>query len=200
MKIKQLFLLNLLCLLFSPQSFSGPTTGPMQYQVEVIIFQNTIPPVANSEDFSGFPALPETSKAVNLGPENDAHTPYSELPYSWLRLRAEARLIKRKPDYKLLLHTAWLQQEGRSKTVHLDNDFQEGSAPKLDGTIRVSKGLYYYFSVNLALTPINTLLRPKQKPFILKQKRRLRSDEVHYIDHPQFGVLIKVHPLKMSKS
>ena len=36
---------------------------------------------------------------------------------------------------------------------------------------------------------------PYRHALLLKQKRRMRSKEVHYIDHPKFGIVIKVTPV-----
>ena len=41
-------------------------------------------------------------------------------------------------------------------------------------------------------------------PFIIKnimtlnQSRRMRSNEIHYIDHPRMGVIIKIMPLEIT--
>ncbi len=46
--------------------------------------------------------------------------------------------------------------------------------------------------------------RIDQAPFIvneiiqLKQKRRMRSEELHYIDHPRLGILVKVTPYEVT--
>jgi hypothetical protein len=36
---------------------------------------------------------------------------------------------------------------------------------------------------------------PYRHALLLKQKRRMRSKEVHYIDHPKFGIVIRVTPV-----
>jgi hypothetical protein len=36
---------------------------------------------------------------------------------------------------------------------------------------------------------------PWRHAVLLQQKRRMRSNEVHYIDHPLFGVIVKMTPL-----
>lgn len=40
---------------------------------------------------------------------------------------------------------------------------------------------------------------PYRHAIALKQKRRMRSKEVHYIDHPMLGLMIKLTPLKTSE-
>jgi hypothetical protein len=34
----------------------------------------------------------------------------------------------------------------------------------------------------------------------IKQRRRMRSNELHYIDHPLLGLLIKISPVELTKS
>jgi hypothetical protein len=39
-----------------------------------------------------------------------------------------------------------------------------------------------------------------ETPFRLDTSRRMRSGELHYLDHPVFGVLIKVIPIEIENS
>ena len=67
--------------------------------------------------------------------------------------------------------------------------------PKLDGTIRVYLARYLHANVDLVYH------RPGvETPFRLATSRRMRSGELHYLDHPVFGVLIKVIPYEAEKS
>ena len=34
----------------------------------------------------------------------------------------------------------------------------------------------------------------------MAQQRRLRSNEVHYLDHPQFGIIIEIRPAKAARA
>ena len=36
---------------------------------------------------------------------------------------------------------------------------------------------------------------PWRHAVLMQQKRRMRSQEVHYIDHPMLGVIVKLMPL-----
>lgn len=61
------------------------------------------------------------------------------------------------------------------------------------------------FSLSSQLTKDSNYFRGtadvNQSPYLtknivlLKQKRRMRSEELHYIDHPKIGLLIKLHPI-----
>jgi hypothetical protein len=67
--------------------------------------------------------------------------------------------------------------------------------PVLDGTLRVYLSRYLHADVDLVYHRENV-----ETPFRLATSRRMRSGELHYLDHPVFGVLIKVIPLETEKS
>ncbi len=69
------------------------------------------------------------------------------------------------------------------------------SPPVLDGTIRVHLARYLHADVDLVYHRKNI-----ETPFRLNTSRRMRSGELHYLDHPVFGVLIKVIPIEIEKS
>jgi len=84
-------------------------------------------------------------------------------------------------------------------------------APVIDGTLRLVVSRYLHAEVDLLYrdpspdTDTRTYRRPgllvpegaeRQLPagFRLQTSRRMRSGEIHYIDHPRFGVLVFVNP------
>jgi len=69
------------------------------------------------------------------------------------------------------------------------------SPPVLDGTIRVHLARYLHADVDLVFHRDDV-----EFPFRLAASRRMRSGELHYLDHPVFGVLIKVVPLESKTS
>ncbi|HSS64310.1 MAG TPA: CsiV family protein [Gammaproteobacteria bacterium] len=68
------------------------------------------------------------------------------------------------------------------------------SPPLLDGTIRVYLARYLHADVDLVYHRHGV-----ETPFRLATSRRMRSGELHYLDHPVFGVLIKVIPFEAQK-
>lgn len=67
--------------------------------------------------------------------------------------------------------------------------------PVLDGTIRVHLARYLHAEVDLVYHRGDV-----ETPFRLSTSRRMRSGELHYLDHPVFGVLVKVVPLEAKKA
>ncbi len=68
------------------------------------------------------------------------------------------------------------------------------SPPLLDGTVRVHLSRYLHADVDLVYHRDDV-----EFPFRLATSRRMRSGELHYLDHPVFGVLIKVVPYEPEK-
>jgi hypothetical protein len=85
---------------------------------------------------------------------------------------------------------------GEPALIPLDSlQEQTFSPPALDGTVRVYLARYLHADVDLIYHR-----RGIETPFRLDTSRRMRSGELHYLDHPVFGVLIKVIPYEPEKS
>ncbi len=77
---------------------------------------------------------------------------------------------------------------------------------QVNGTVNVSVQHYLDLNVDLVLTaPVsqlptlssNTNAASNLLHFHLLQSRRMRSDEINYIDFPLYGVLVKIVPVKI---
>ena len=192
------------------------------YTVELMVFQNLSGDGLYSEswpDDPGQPAVREalrltTSGELSLDDEVDAAGTelyaFQLLSSSQLQLLDVSNRLKWSEGYRPLLHIAWRQpgfsrSKSRAVYVHsaLPNRFRtEGNAggglsgdPQLSGTVRLSRGRYLHVETDLvhvrsgsAATGVTT------RPYRMQQSRRMRSRELHYIDHPAFGVLVRVTP------
>lgn len=84
-----------------------------------------------------------------------------------------------------------------------------GPPPMLDGTLRLSRARYLHVAADLvhhrahatpmALGQSGAVLDDPLAPqvaelFRLQESRRMRSREIHYFDHPMFGLLVLVTP------
>ena len=59
------------------------------------------------------------------------------------------------------------------------------------GSLQIIQSNYYLLDTNLRFSAPND----RQAPFVFAQKQRLKSGIVYYLDHPQAGMLIKVHKI-----
>ncbi len=152
-------------------------------------------------------------------PQEQSTPLFQLLPTQDFTLQQPQSAIEKHQNYHILLHEAWVQPiEKASKTIHLHGGAKyddEGNVIntiasvlpandtwELDGTLTLNRNRYFQVASNLLLTEPNQQgLTPnedeepaKLNHFSLKQTQRMRSDELHYFDHPLFGMLIKVTP------
>ncbi|UAW96988.1 hypothetical protein KEM63_09065 [Halopseudomonas nanhaiensis] len=99
--------------------------------------------------------------------------------------------------YRLHLHTAWTQPLGLGNPIAVSDDDATSSPdagvdplPRVQGLVSVKQNQGLEADVSFWLnqgTADGRLVTEK-----LRQTRRLRLDETHYLDHPSLGVLIRV--------
>lgn len=133
-------------------------------------------------------------------------------------LNRERDYMRRSRHYRPLLHIAWRQpgfSRQLAKTLHLASDMDSRNGKRtdsdplllagnplgqpLEGTARVYLERYLHLELDLlysmtsdqADTPGSGVLSnvASQRQFRLTESRRMRAGELHYFDHPMFGVL-----------
>ena len=177
----------MLLLLFTPVgAVSGaalPATSA--YDIEVLVFENRLPDLDGNEQWTASPDKPqEAANAVTLGT-----TPAgSDLAKVATALQNDAR-------YRLLTHRRWIQAADNklaSSPVLVQTDNRE-----VDGHVRFYMSRFLHVELSLAFQPqVPALgsLEPAPAPYRLTEERRIRSQELHYFDHPKFGALVRVVP------
>lgn len=78
----------------------------------------------------------------------------------------------------------------------------------IDGSIRIRSGFYLHADIDLSyftqLPPENKVLRTSEESFAsgfdksvikLKETRKIKLNEIHYFDHPMYGVILQVSRL-----
>ncbi len=139
------------------------------------------------------------------------------LPASEHVLGREARLLERRGAGRLLLHGRWLQNvppREAPESLLLRAGTQTSRGWELDGHVSVTLGRYLHFRAELAyqapglgLEPAEVLLDgeggyalqesvlPASGYMLLSESRRMRSEEMHYLDHPKLGVIVLIEPV-----
>lgn len=182
------------------------------YDVEVIIFSQKSQQFRQSEHWPSDIPLPEIQNARSLLPASGARTiAFSTLSGNRLRLGAEAARIKSAPELKLLKHFGWRQpglEQGEAVSIKvLDDDGRnEGEPSRLEGTLKLVLSRYLHIHADLVyreplpenapmgMVSTNTEQMPRYQLYRLQQSRRMRSTELHYLDHPVLGMIIRVSP------
>ncbi len=177
----------MLLLLFNPVGAVSGAAPPAAsaYEIEVLIFESRLPDLDGNEQWTANPDKPqETVSAITLG-----ITPAgSDLAKVATALQNDAR-------YRLLTHRRWIQAADNrlaSSPVLMQTDNRE-----VDGHVRFYMSRFLHVELNLAFQPQGPALgslEPAPAPYRLTEQRRIRSQELHYFDHPKFGALVRVVP------
>ena len=84
-------------------------------------------------------------------------------------------------------HLAWVQKPGGRNSQRW---YSVGDG-RLSGLVRVTRGRFLHIDADLLLRDVNTA-----QPLRATLYRRMRSDELHYLDHPKLGIVIRADRLK----
>lgn len=192
------------------------------YQVELIVFARaeTNPQEHWPTDLKlGYP-----ENLTSLKSEGGA-SEFTLLSANERLLNSQAATLARSGTYTLLYHQAWRQMiYGRKTNIIINGGKSVGGHQELEGSISLSVGQYLKIQTNLWLTqfaPVGTNISEtwpelpslpfsdsaqSSQDYLIKrivkvnQERTMRSTEIHYIDHPLLGIIIKIIPYETNKS
>lgn len=196
------------------------------YTIELIVFQDLRADGLHAEGWPTEPDRPTEARYVELTSSSDlaldedddalGSTPFGFrlLDTSAFRLTEIASRLRHSQRYRPLLHIAWRQPgftRADSRTVRIHSELPErlgtdsiGSLNlAIDGTVRLFRGRYLHVEVDLlhyrpegsVVTAGGSGSAPATL-FRLTQSRRMRSRELHYFDHPLFGVIMVATPFE----
>ena len=206
-------LLLLLLLAISP----APRAAAPQYTLELLLFEPTT--VTGEERWEEFLGELDNANAVVLGAPG-ADPAFRRLPTS--ALGAAAHTLKSSGRYRLLAHLAWRQPSYGSQQTrpifisggerlaagggYAVGDTTLPTLRRLEGSVRVHVGKYLHVELDLLYrrnrppSPEGTVVAQAAAPLPpiqtlrIQNKRRMRSKELHYLDHPLVGALVIAHP------
>ncbi len=191
MKISKIALLFLLLISSITTAFAKENKW---YRVEMLIFEmkDKQPLIENAEQ-----GKPSFTNAINLN--SDPSTEFSLLLDNQLALQDAKRRIQK--NYHLVLHKGWRQMitdKEHAQKVHLIGGKQLSAALgefEVDGTVRLSSGRNLNIDADLLFRQPSS--HEQSQAFRLKESSRLRINEISYIDHPMYGVIVMVTPEKV---
>ncbi len=107
----------------------------------------------------------------------------------------------RRGGYRIIDHGMWLQpvpdrSTGVSLLLQLGERADSGIY-EVEGTLSVTRGRYLHFDVKLWMSDPESPDGEKHSFIELRESRRMRSSEIHYLDHPALGMLVKVVPAEV---
>jgi hypothetical protein len=172
------------------------------YDVELLIFR-TLNPNASPEEWG----LEAAAAGQRLAIPEDEPTPFTSsepvpattasfppLAAGKFKLTSIADTLRRSRSYQPLAHFGWTQPgypRDAAKYLPINAMVPPGSG--LVGQVALSRGRYLHLTVDLVYDAPGASGEPTQR-FVLRQSRRMRSNERHYLDSPRFGVIAIVTP------
>lgn len=174
------------------------------FKVELIVFEYTNA-TATAEDWTGPTATEDPTEPAARGPKKAA-LQFQSVPGDELELTELATKMRQSRDFRPLVHTAWTQpgyRKNEAPALALQRVARLPSRLAGHATLYLSRYLHLTLDLNLRARPgtqtagdANSFAQSQETPvYSLLEKRRLRSGELHFFDHPQFGVLVKVSPV-----
>jgi hypothetical protein len=199
--LRTLLVCTLALLVGSAGAQSGGTSLT-SYDVELVIFRN-LGPVGSNEQLSLESVTPAVTAATalvdeeadgatasNAIPEQRSLDTFPALPGSKFKLGAIEDALRRSRNYQVLAHIGWIQPGyPRNDAHYLAVDPLVANTAGLGGRMALTRGRYLHLALDV------TYQSPEDaQKYSLRQTRRMRSNERHYIDHPKFGVIALVVP------
>lgn len=167
--------------------YSSLTLAQSNYQVDLVLFAHPQSGDANNSLAMTSPLLPISQNAITLQPNSSK--PYGLMPNSKSSLRDQYYLLSRKSNYRVLGQYSWIQPGANQSSVTLPKINHNGW--QIQGTLRVRQNNYYLFDAHLQASSPNN----PDAYFTINQDQRLKGGVVYFLDHPQIGMLVKIHKL-----
>ena len=146
------------------------------FQVELIVFQQQAP---NSEIFD------QTETEIKPVAR------YARVKAGNKTLQNTYNRLKRSRNYQPFYYQAW-KIPVASGSVSLPIDVSNSDVD-LNGWIKIQRGHLLHVIADLEFSPA----QPGGLIYRLKEKRRVLLNDVHYLDHPLFGAVVKVSPVEL---
>lgn len=146
------------------------------FNIELIIFSQDMP---SSEIFEQY------ESKIGWPAQLTKLRQYQQLPKELQSLNKIYLNLRYASGYHPLLHVAWTQKidaDSQGDAVSLSD-----SEGRIYGYFRLQRGHYLYLITDLEFNQGDQIYR-------LNEKRRIKFNEIHYLDHPKFGVIAKVSP------
>ncbi len=208
-------LIGSLLLLFSNLAYAK------WYQVEMVVFEHLTSDA--SGEFWNTDDVPDYSGSVELVSEPEGPDAFKILPSSKYKLGGVNKALKLSSGYRPVHHIAWQQPEltkSRAKKVHIKNP-----DAKINGTVNLRGGHLLHLDMNISY--FVDLFTESVTSFMeesisvasedveeieadeeiimsgtyaqMKETRRIKLNELHYFDHPLFGVIMRVTRLEVEE-
>jgi hypothetical protein len=185
--LRRIRLLAIVAAILLPLTQStAQSPGTPAYDVELVIFRH-LGGGGTPEDW-GMINNHAVTDAESADPSS-AETTFPTLPPERMKLKAIYNALKRSRGYQPLAHVGWTQPATDRSTTRFVSLASLGVDGPVSGRAALARGRFLHLTLDLALQIPGEATR-----YVLQQTRRMRSTEMHYIDHPRFGVVALITP------
>jgi len=160
-----------------------------EYRVEILILRHL-----NNEarSFEAPEVIAENmfGDAASVAPESERRRiRYRNVPWADLQLGKANSQLRRSRDFRPLLHLGWTQEAldpERAGWVPVNGQAEDGTMIRGYARLAVSRYLHLRFELEAEI--------PDKGTFRIEESRRMKSGDLHYFDHPEFGALVTIIP------
>ena len=171
------------------------------YALEVLIFSRPEPVQSITEVFPE--TEPEAPQSFDLQVALDSgFNNLTPLPNAGHILRNSALRIRTQINGQVLFHKRWIhpltKKQQSNPWFRISGISEDGLS--LRGYLRWSIDRFIEVDTDLRVTRAGIRQRPDGKPvnevYLLREFRKMSSKDIHYLDHPAFGVIIAAEPIE----
>jgi len=120
-------------------------------------------------------------------------------------LSEQAKMLASTKDYRIIFYGGWSQKTSDPKKA----PYVEVILPDINNRGDTLRGILRLFATDLLY--IDVLMRYNARPstvlssqsdtsslpfYFIDERRRVKFNEVHFFDHPRFGILVSVHAIQ----
>ena len=181
-----------------------------EYDFELIIFEDTSGRYANSEQWQYELPEPTAETATAKTATKDTNAVLNMSQIKGIGLNKYAKKLKAKKRYNVLVHKAWRQTglaDDAAIDMPIDSRKTSGDGNNIHGSIKIVLGRYLHIYTDMIYQQPRKETAPTQygqsqqyKEFPINFHRRMRSKELHYLDHPIVGILVMAKPVKKQEA
>ena len=196
-------------------SYSLPSFAERWFDVEVILFKYNTSVLDTGEYWPNHAGKVDMSKVINVSDAKSlARYNMEPLPKADFELTSYYDRLAKSTRYKNLMHIGWRQNDDprdKMPKISLNSGKKvSGNKSELEGYLRLYVDHYLFVETDILLNQSvseaveipydprtnNTAQQTEYKSFLkgfsFKQKRRMHSNEIHYLDNPLLGMIIQV--------
>ena len=218
MKTFHIIFLLLLNISHSLAETTDATENLKEYDIEIIIFEDAHARYINSESWhnnsSGAEEVLSRRKTERITKKSTNTKSYTSVKSKILS--KEYKRINNSSEFNVLQYSAWRQAGLKDSDAfeisinELKNIHRKRSKNSITGKVKVVLARYLHFYSQLeyqrqgnknqpADLEQDINVTPNNNNYSMKSHRRMRSKELHYIDHPLVGILIQINPVKINQ-